>query len=250
MAGTAVPGGNDLSSVSRPEGTQERLETLLHFFEVTAIYLAAVGLSHLRALRSDGPEVLGKLLHPERVVGIERTDFGFWINLTFSAFKELRRTISDDKLRAAALDFAGPALLNAAEVLAPLGAAAHALTRPQGYRNSWTAHGGHIKKTDAMRLNEELQPCIRDLYTGTAAIFRRLRLVRPGKLEAEEEEFIYDIEKLIGSDPTFEKGVAELNRMIKSNTLAFWLEGAPVMCRAFLPPGSAAGPRGEDDLCL
>src|SRR6516162_6905728 len=42
---------------------------------------------------------------------------------------------------------------------------------------------------------------IRDLYTGTAAIFRRLRLVRPGKLEAEEEEFIYDIEKLIGSDP-------------------------------------------------
>src|SRR6516164_8269730 len=73
---------------------------------------------------------------------------------------------------------------------------------------------------------------IRDLYTGTAAIFRRLRLVRPGKLEAEEEEFIYDIEKLIGSDPTFEKGVAELKRMIKSNTLAFWLEGAPVMCSA------------------
>jgi hypothetical protein len=211
---------------------KERLETLLHFFEVTAIYLAAVGLSHIRMLRSDGSEVLDKLLHPDRAVGIERTDFGFWINLTLAAFKELRRTTSDSKLRTAALDYAGPALLSVAEIIIPLGEAAHVLSRPQNYRNSWTAHGGHIKKADALRIDKELQISIRELYTATAAIFRRFRLVRPGKLEAGEDAFLYDIERLVGSDPTFDKDVVELNRTVKSNALAFWLEGARSMCSA------------------
>jgi hypothetical protein len=211
---------------------KERLETLLHFFEVTAIYLAVVGLSHIRALRSDGSEVLDKLLHPDRVAGIERTDFGFWINLTLAAFKELRRTSSDSGLRPAALDYAGPALLSVAEVVIPLGEAAHVLSRPRNYRNSWTAHGGHIKKSDALRIDQELQTSIHDLYTTTAAIFRRFRLVRPGKLEAGEGAFLYDVERLIGSDPTFETDVVELNHTVKSNTLAFWLEGARAMCTA------------------
>jgi hypothetical protein len=119
-----------------------------------------------------------------------------------------------------------------AEVVIPLGEAAHVLSRPRNYRNSWTAHGGHIKKSDALRIDQELQTSIHDLYTTTAAIFRRFRLVRPGKLEAGEGAFLYDVERLIGSDPTFETDVVELNHTVKSNTLAFWLEGARAMCTA------------------
>jgi hypothetical protein len=211
---------------------KERLETLLHFFEVTAIYLAVVGLSHIRALRSDDSEVLDKLLHPDRVIGIERADFGFWVNLTFAAFKELKRTTSDNELRSAALDYAGPALLSVTEVVIPLGQAAHVLNGPRNYRNSWTAHGGHIKKSDALRIDQELQTSLRDLYMVTAAIFRRFRLVRPGKNESGEGTFLYDIERLVGSDPTFETDVVELNHTVKSNMLAFWLEGTRAMCTA------------------
>lgn len=60
---------------------KDRFDTLLHFFEMASVYLAAVGTSHVKALRPDWQDVLAKWLHPPVGAGIERTDFGFWINL-------------------------------------------------------------------------------------------------------------------------------------------------------------------------
>ena len=42
----------------------------------------------------------------------------------------------------------------------------------------------------------------------------------------------YDVEKLSGSDPTFERTQVELDRPAKTNALAFWMSGTRTMCRA------------------
>ena len=42
----------------------------------------------------------------------------------------------------------------------------------------------------------------------------------------------FQIEKLSGSDPAFEKEQVELDRPAISNALAFWMSGARTMCRA------------------
>jgi hypothetical protein len=42
----------------------------------------------------------------------------------------------------------------------------------------------------------------------------------------------FEIERLSGSDPTFEKEQVELDRLAKTNALAFWMSGARTMCRA------------------
>ena len=56
---------------------RERLDTLLHFFEMAAVYLAAVGTSYVRALRADWEDILAKWLRPSGGAGIERADLAF-----------------------------------------------------------------------------------------------------------------------------------------------------------------------------
>ena len=51
---------------------KEQLETLLHFFEMAAVYLATIGASHVRVMRQDWQNVFGKWLHPAGIAGIER----------------------------------------------------------------------------------------------------------------------------------------------------------------------------------
>ncbi len=89
-----------------------------------------------------------------------------------------------------------------------------------------------MKASDAERLDTELQQSIRDLYEITASTLRQLQLVRPGMAEVTDTGLRFQIEKLSGSDPTFEKEQVELDRRIKSNALAFWMIGARTMCRA------------------
>jgi len=205
-----------------------RLDT---FFEMTAVYLSAVGVSHIMALRGDYQPVLEKLLHPQGAQGIERADFGFWIKLAQASFKELNRITGDIELRTKAGEIGGPELLRTAETIAPLGAATEALVKPLRCRNSWKGHGGHIKPSDAVRLVAELQQDVRDLFESTSSIFRRFQLVRPGKAEFGQA-YRYDFERLMGSDPAFENGLAELDRPATSNELAFWLQDSRTMCRA------------------
>jgi hypothetical protein len=54
----------------------------------------------------------------------------------------------------------------------------------------------------------------------------------PGKAEVTDTGMKFEIEKLSGSDPTFEKEQVELDRPSKSNALAFWMSGARTICRA------------------
>ena len=89
-----------------------------------------------------------------------------------------------------------------------------------------------MKASDAERLDTELQQLIRDLYEITASTLRRLQLVRPGMAEVTDTGMTFQIEKLAGSDPTFEVAQVELDRPAKSNALAFWMNGARTMCRA------------------
>jgi hypothetical protein len=56
---------------------KERLDALLHFFEMAAIYLATVGISHVKSLRQDWQPTIAKWFHPAGAAGIERADFGF-----------------------------------------------------------------------------------------------------------------------------------------------------------------------------
>lgn len=211
---------------------KERLETLLHFFEMAAIYLAAVGTSHVKAMRQDWQEVIPNWLHPTGAAGIERADFGFWIGLAGASLKDASRITSDKELRAIATEIAGPELVQVASLIGPLGKATEILDVARRHRNSWIGHGGHMKASDASRLNAELQQSVRYLYEITAALFRRLQLVRPGMAEITDTGFKFHIEKLSGSDPTFETEIVELSRPAKTNTLAFWMRGAKTTCHA------------------
>jgi hypothetical protein len=211
---------------------KERLDALLHFFEMAAVYLAAVGTSHVKALRSDWKDVLPTWLHPTGGAGIERADFGFWINLAAASLKDTNRIASDKELRAKATDIAGPELVQLASTIGQLGKATEVLKVPGQYRNSWKGHGGHMKASDAVRLESELQQSLREFYEITASIFRHLQLVRPGTAEVTDTGFKFQIEKLSGSDPTFQRQLVELAQAAKSNALAFWMCGARTMCRA------------------
>jgi hypothetical protein len=224
---------------------KERLEILLHFFEMSAIYLATVGASHVKAMRRDWQEVMAKWLHPTGSLGIERADFGFWIGLAGASLKDVSRITSDRDLRTAASDLAGAEFVEAASPIGALGKATAILDVARRYRNSWKGHGGHIKASDATRLDTQLQQQIRDLYEATASTLRRLQLVLPGMAEVLDVGMRYKIERLSGSDPTFVTEIVQLDRPAKSNSLAFWITGSRTMCRAipFIRLGAPQQPR-------
>ena len=213
---------------------KERLDTLLHFFEMAAVYLATIGISHVKLLRQDWQPVIAKWFHPAGAAGIERADFGFWISLAGASLKDVSRVASDKELRVTADEKAGPELVQIAETIGPVGKATEVLDVARRYRNSWKGHAGYMKPSDAERLDNELQQSIRAFYEITSSLFRRFQLVRPGKAEVTDTGMKFEIEKLSGSDPTFEKEQVELDRPSKTNALAFWMNGARTMCRA--PP--------------
>jgi len=224
---------------------KERFDTLLHFFEMSAIYLAALGASHSRMMRKDWQDVFAKWLHPTDAAGIERTDIGFWIGLAAASLKDANRIASDKELRDNAIEVAGPDLVHVATLIGQLGKTTKVLNIARQYRNKWKGHGGHMKDSDALRLDEELQQQIRELYELTASTFRRLLLVRPGSLEYTDDGFKYQVEVLSGSDPTFKTESINLNRPVKSNALAFWMHDTRTMCPAlpFFRLGAPQQPR-------
>jgi hypothetical protein len=146
--------------------------------------------------------------------------------------KDTSRIGSDRELRASANDLAGPELLQLTGTIGSLGKATETLDVARRYRNSWKGHGGHVKPSDAARVGNELQQSVRDFYEITASTLRRLQLVRPGRAEVTDRGMKFEIERLAGSDPTFEKLEVELDRPARSNSLAFWMNGARTMCRA------------------
>jgi hypothetical protein len=90
---------------------KERLDTLLHFFEMAAVYLATIGTSHVKLLRQDWQSFIAKWFHPAGAAGIERADFGFWISLAGASLKDVSRVASDKELRGSAIEMAGPELV-------------------------------------------------------------------------------------------------------------------------------------------
>jgi len=211
---------------------KERLETLLHFFEIAAIYLAAIGTSYVRALRPDYQDLFAKWLHPSGSAGIERSDFAFWISLAGASLKDTSRIVSNPDLKKAGAERAGPELAFNAGAVASLSKSAELLNVPLRLRNLQKAHGGRIKASDAARFDEELQETLRNFYEATSSVFRRVILVRPGVNKYDGISFKYEIEKLSGSDPTFETEIVELDRPIKADALAFWSAGSRSMCPA------------------
>ncbi len=211
---------------------KERLERLLHFFEMAAVYLAAAGTSYVKVLRDDWQEQLTKWLRPPRAAGIERADFGFWIGLANASLKDIRRIDSSPDLRNMASDNAGAELLRDASKLAQLNNATKALDVARRIRNDWKGHGGHMKVSDAQRLDDELQATVRSFYDETSSLFRKLMLVRPGSLEMTDHGFIAETQLLRGSDPAFEVQEIEVSQPSRSNALAFWMQESRSMCPA------------------
>jgi len=211
---------------------KDRLDRLLHFFEMAAIYLAALGISHVKELRSDWQEHLSKWFHPKGYAGIEQTSFGFWTWLARTSLKDLRRIGSTQELRGAAEDKSGIEMVEVASSIGLLGNAVGVLDTVNRHRNSWKGHGGYLKESDAKRHDSELQQSIRDFYEATAGAFNRLLLVRTGSVEVNDGVMTYHVDILAGSDPAFEAGTAELSHSVNSRTLAFWTQGAGVMCQA------------------
>lgn len=211
---------------------KERLDRLLHFFELAAVYLAAIGTSHVKALRQDWEEHFAKWFHPAGATGIERADFGFWIGLAGTSLKDLSRIASTPELREAAGGKAGAELVEVAGSLGSLGKTTKILDTVRHVRNSWKGHGGHIKASDAKQLDLELQQSIRDFYEATSVVFRRFLLVRPGSADVLDNGYVYQLEVLAGSDPAFETAAVELSHPAKSRALAFWMKGSRITCRA------------------
>lgn len=224
---------------------KERLDRLLHFFEMAAVYLAALGASHVKALRHDWQEQFKKWFYPAGVAGIERADFGFWTMLAGASLKDLSRIASTPDLREAASDAAGAELVEVASALGSLSKTTEILDTVRRYRNSWKGHGGHLKSSDAARLDGELQQYVRDFYEATSNIFRRIVLVRTGLADVTDSGYAYQIDLLVGSDPAFERESIELSHPAKSHTLAFWMKGARTMCRTlpFLRLGAPQEPQ-------
>ena len=225
---------------------KDQFDCLLNFFEMAAVYLAAIGTSHVKVLRRDYKDQFKNWFQPGDAAGIKRTNFGFWIRLAGASLKDLSRIASDDVLRLAAIDVAGPELVDVASDLGPLRKTASIFDAVRQIRNLHKGHGGHMKNSDAVRLNKELQSYIRKFYEATFSIFRRLLLVKPDHAETNDHSYTYKIEILVGSDPTFEQDGVELSQRTKSNSLAFWMKNSPVMCRS-LPFFRLGVPQDPED---
>ena len=144
----------------------------------------------------------------------------------------MRRILSDNGLRSAALATAGAELLSAAELVAGLSQGFRAIETAREFRNSWKGHGGHIKPIDAERLEAELQKQLREYYEIAAPVFRRIWLIRPGKADVGDSGYKYEFQKLVGSDPLFSNELAELGEPVNSRALAFWLSGSRAAVKA------------------
>jgi hypothetical protein len=211
---------------------KERLDALLQFFEITAVYLSTMGTSYVRALRSDWQEVMGKWLYPKGGTAIDRSDFGFWVNLSAASLKDVKRVFSDVKLRKQAEQIAGPDLVQQCEEIGRLADATRVLEVARNYRNSWKGHGGFVSSSDAERLVGELQQSVRDLYEVTSSVFRHVQLVRPGLADIGDNGASHRAELLTGSDSEFHKQQIDVDQTIKSSALALWKLGSRAMCRA------------------
>lgn len=172
---------------------RERLETLLHFFEMAAVYLATIGASHVKLMRNDWKDVLARWLHPRGSAGIERADFGFWVSLAGASLKDVNRIGSDKDLRALAIERAGSEIIQFTSLIGSLGKATEPLDVARRYRNSWKGHGGYIKPSDAERLVEEMAPSVRDFYEIAASTLRALQLVKPGLAEVTDTGHRYQV---------------------------------------------------------
>jgi hypothetical protein len=213
---------------------------------MTAIYLALIGCSYVRSLRSDWQTKLGAWLHPSGAAGIERADFGFWIGLAGASLKDASRIYSDPADKSRAAELAGAELANSANEIGSLGRVTEALNTARAYRNSWKGHGGHIKSSDAERILAELRDTVSRLYEICGPVFRRMCLVRPGSADIGNFGATYECEILIGSDPLFERRAITLDRAsVKSRALAFWMSDSRAMCQAlpFLRMGASQEPQ-------
>ena len=211
---------------------KEKFDKLLHFFEMAAIYIAVLGTSHVRELRSDWMELFQQWLYPEGGPGIDKASFGFWSQLAGASLKELNRISSTPILRNAGLRIAGAELVNVASELGSLSKSVRILNEANRYRNNWKGHGGHLKESDAERRETELRELVRAFYGAAADVFRRVFLVRPGVAAVGHSTFTYEVQILKGSDPAFEVEKIELKRSAVSDTFSFWMKGAGVMCQA------------------
>jgi len=185
-----------------------------------------------RALRSDWRDVLAVWLYPPIGTGIERADFGFWINLASASLKEVVRIVKNEELKAAAEKIAGSELVRAAATIDQLRDATKVFDVARTHRNAAKGHGSYIKGRDAERIENELKSSVKDLYQIAASIFRRLQLVRTGMAEVMDGAFSYQIEILGGSDPTFQARQIEIDRLAASKALGFWMINSRAICRA------------------
>ena len=211
---------------------KERLDRLLHFFEMAAVYIAAVSTSHVKALSLDWREKFSKWFHPKGLAGIEQTTFGFWTILASTSLKELSRIGSDPELRDVAEDKAGVELIEVARSLEPLRKTRRILDDVRRCRNTLKGHGGYLKDLDAEQHVRDLQQSIRDFYDVSAGVFNQNLLVKTGSVDVIDGVMAYQVNILVGSDPAFESGIAEVNHSVDSHTLAFWKKDADVMCKA------------------
>ena len=225
-----------------------RLDSLLHFFEMAAIYLAAIGTSHVKALSTDWPQKFSKWFQPKGLAGIKQTTFGFWAKLASESLKELRRINSSPKLRDVAVDKSGAELVEVARSLEPLRRTLDILDYVRRYRNSVKGHGGYLKDLDAEKYDRELQQSIRDFYNSSAGVFSRNILVKTGSADVVEGLMKYQLQMLVGSDPAFKPGIATVDHRVDSHTLAFWMKGASVICPAlpFFRLGAPQQPQETD----
>lgn len=231
---------------------KERLEILFHFFEIAAIYLAVIGLSYVKEMRLDWQEIMTKWLYPSGAVNIKQAGFGFWVRVASESLKGIRRITSNKELREAAQDLAGLELLNTASTIGQLGKATEVLNVPRERRNSWKGHGGYIKDDDAIKIDNQLQQSIYELYEASASIFKRLKLVRLGKAESKNSYLSFEIEDLTGSDPTFKRSQVELDidkLLPETKDLAFWMNGSRTMCR-MLPFFRIGAPQQLGESCV
>ena len=228
----------------------EKFDTLIHFFEMAAVYLAVMGLSYTKALRVNYQTSIREWLHPRKhSAGIKRPDFGFWIGVARASFKELRRIESSPRLRNEALQRAGPELLETASIVGRLTKATEALATPNEYRNKWKGHGGHIKNDHAKRLVKELQPSIREFYESSASTFKTIKLIRVSKAEFGDSETTFEIEELSGSDPRFKQRRVFFDEYPTGNRIAFWLTDSRKMC-SVLPFFRLGAPTQPEETCV
>ena len=207
------------------EDYKRKYETLLHFFEALAEFMATLLLSGFiieEDLFREKCQQLREILPPG---SMEKATFGTWVNIVEYLAKETRKMLhgnTENQERCMRMfktrNRETLAVLSSREMI-PI------LQQTNAYRNEWRGHGGITSRRDDRDRHTLLENQLSKLWNIFTTQWEQYELIRPGTNIYSSGIYHYQYERIMGSHELFEEKHAKTAIPMEHNCLYFLATG-------------------------